>query len=151
MGNQTHNNQKLIYSLDKSTKDISNLANHQKLLVQNNSLNNIEETKLLIVLILFNEVSRSESGLLIRKGKSSSNLRTTVLASCSRTIMALRTTKSRAMAYITSATNDFIKAHPDCKKVFGIDSGCLWGDYGCVATQELSCSGGGCDVSYGSL
>jgi hypothetical protein len=68
---------------------------------------------------------------------------------CMRTIVSFRTTKSKAEYYVNSAVNAYIKAHPDCSRAYGLDSGCIWGDYGCVATQEILCTGGGCQKAIG--
>jgi hypothetical protein len=149
--NEQYNNRKLIYSLDKLTKVITNLTNQEKLLVQNSNLNNLEETKLLTVLTLFNEVRSSDSQTLTADVKKSISTREAKSQSCDRTIMSVRSTRSSAISNATTATNTFIKAHPDCHTVYGVDSGCIFEDYGCVATQSVSCSGGGCDVSYGEL
>ncbi len=70
---------------------------------------------------------------------------------CSRTILSVRTTKSSSIEAVNAATDAFIKAHPDCKKVHGVDSGCLWEDYACVSTQQINCSGGGCDTYFDIL
>lgn len=46
---------------------------------------------------------------------------------------------------LEKATVSFLKDHPDCKKAGGISSGCLWEDFGCIATQRFECNGKTCD------
>lgn len=68
---------------------------------------------------------------------------------CDRTIMSFRKSRSFAEMRCSSAASAFCAAHPDCTTVAGVDSGCLWEDYCCVATQEIHCTGAGCSVGYG--
>lgn len=112
-----------------------------------NERNNVKYQIALLILTKIEETSRSENGVLF-KINNSENL---AKKSCERTITSIRYTKSSASNHVTSATNSFIAAHPDCHRVDGVDAGCLWADYGCAATQSIECTGGGCSVGYGAL
>lgn len=95
-----------------------------------NERNNVKYQIALLILTKIEETSRSENGVLF-KINNSENL---AKKSCERTITSIRYTKSSASNHVTSATNSFIAAHPDCHRVDGVDAGCLWADCGCAAT-----------------
>lgn len=63
---------------------------------------------------------------------------------CRKTAVSFRTSRSSASEHVTKFANDYIKTHPDCRKIYGVDAGCLWEDYGCMATQEIECTGSSC-------
>ncbi|MGV3764870.1 MAG: hypothetical protein ACO1NW_02015 [Chitinophagaceae bacterium] len=63
---------------------------------------------------------------------------------CRKTVVSFRKTRSSASENVGTFAKTFIKTHPDCKLIYGVDSGCLWEDYGCFATQELECTGNSC-------
>lgn len=65
--------------------------------------------------------------------------------SCSRTITSLRYTRSSAEDHVNAATNNFIASNPSCRRIHAVSVGCLWEDFGCVAVQEISCSGRVCE------
>lgn len=68
-------------------------------------------------------------------------------SACNRTISSIQYTRSRTEASLILTTRNFLSSHTDCRHIYGMDSGCLWGDYGCVATQEIECSGSTCSES----
>lgn len=70
---------------------------------------------------------------------------------CSRTITSIRYTRSSAEYHVNEATNTYLNENPGCERVYGVDSGCVWEDYGCVASQEIRCTGSGCDTVIGVL
>lgn len=70
---------------------------------------------------------------------------------CDRIIASIRISRSNAIGHLNSAVKNFLSQHSDCHTVYGVDSGCLWEDYLCVASQSIQCNGGGCDAKYGSL
>ncbi len=115
-------------------------------IISNEELESNEKlsVQVLVSLIIFNEIKNPDliknSDEFLSKAKA-----------CDRTIAHIGTTKSGSTAAVTTATNTFILANPDCSTVGGVDSGCIWGDYGCIATQEIHCTGGGCKVKFGKL
>jgi len=112
------------------------------------SLSEKEATRIMIALVLYNEMMNPGVERQVSKNRVGEP---ELNAGCDRTIMTIYSTRSAATDHLKTTTDQFLKAHPDCFKVHGVDSGCLWGDYGCVATQEIHCNGGGCDVPYGRI
>ena len=46
---------------------------------------------------------------------------------------------------IAKDINSFLKSHPDCHTIYGVATGCLWGDFGCVSVQAVECRGAFCN------
>lgn len=70
---------------------------------------------------------------------------TTTAKECDYISIQAEPSRSRALHNLNSEVESFLKSHPDCKKIGSPDSGCLWEDYGCVASQSLVCNGSTCD------
>lgn len=79
----------------------------------------------------------------LEKDKDAQNIKTEDYK-CRKTVVSFRTTRSSASENVSNFAKTFIKTHPDCRLIYGVDSGCLWEDYGCFATQELECTGNSC-------
>ncbi len=58
---------------------------------------------------------------------------------CNLTCFYSSSSRSRAVAGCNAFANEMCGPSYGCTKLFSVDSGCLWGDYCCVATQEVSC------------
>lgn len=123
---------------------IIDLQNNIQINDQELEANDKLHLQVLISMIILNEIKNPQSNIANNDFQGR-------LKSCDRTIAAIRSSRSSATNGVNSATNRFITGHADCTRVNGVDAGCIWGDYGCVASQEIHCTGGGCDVSYGSL
>ena len=162
-------NENVFFALEKSTKKVYKVVKGNMIELEN--ITNIKDiTYFTIAMSLFNDImtaketysknNKDEQDIINDK---QSNLKETFQNSktsyidendaggCERTIVSIRSGESRAIAYVTAATDDFIKAHPDCKRIYGIDTGCVWGSYICIASQSIKCSGGGCNVGIGTL
>lgn len=59
--------------------------------------------------------------------------------SCELAAMSFRYTKSSAEEHVTAFANKYIAGHPGCRKQYGVDTGCAWGDFMCVAVQQITC------------
>lgn len=159
------NNKNNIYVLNKVNKEIFKIEQGKNVYMETLLKNKREETILAIAMITFSEImtkSNNEFGGKINNQNSTNvtfgknnyrlvNNDPEMSPACERTIATIRPTETGAISNVTAATNKFIKDHPDCKRVYGVDTGCLWGGYACIATQSISCSGGGCDVPYSIL
>lgn len=135
---------KLTYILNDSIYTIFKKVGNNQIPSSNLISDTTEEIKLFICLALFNEISSSNADIITKQINSER-------VACSRTIISLQSTRSSATSNVTTTTDAFIKAHPDCKKEYGVDAGCVWEDYLCMATQSIICNGTGCDVPYGGL
>lgn len=80
-------------------------------------------------------------------GLSMSTRQIYALASCDRTIVSIRNSKSASEHHVAEAVTDFLEDHEDCQTIYGVDTGCLWGDYICISSQSIRCSGATCDES----
>lgn len=69
----------------------------------------------------------------------------TLSVSCEYALSSWYTTKSRSVSAIARHTKSFLKSHPDCHTIYGVDTGCLWGDFGCVSVQAVECHGASCN------
>jgi len=139
----------LTYVLDKSTKKVYRKVGSTLTLIDANFLSsNLESTRFFASITIFSDVMNSDGADCILVGQGATSKTT---QSCDRTIVSLNSSKSASVGGCSSATNTFISAHPDCHTVYGVDSGCLWGDYMCVSSQAITCNGSGCDVGYGQL
>lgn len=142
------NNQKsfnlLIKKIDKEIWDLDKNELLTKSLSLDSSIN-WTNTKNAIVLILYYNLD------FVNKIQEQQNWAGKDLYECKRAIVALNTTRSSAIENLTSTVTAFIKQHPDCSTKYGIDSGCLWEDYLCIASQEIICNGSGCSESFGAL
>lgn len=165
----TKNNGRYSYVLENKSKSIIRLNNKKN--SPDIAENKNESTFLVISMIIFNDIMNKKENIpLVNKPEKNNislqnpnpqilfgnNLKSFVDeggsgGGCERTIISLRTTETRAISHVNSATDEFLKEHKDCKRIYGIDSGCIWGGYGCIATQSITCTGGGCNVSYGQL
>jgi hypothetical protein len=65
--------------------------------------------------------------------------------SCNVVSMSAYSTKSLALYHQKKQVINFLASNPTCKKIGEIDSGCLWEDYYCVASQTYECTGSQCD------
>ncbi|MFN7686579.1 MAG: hypothetical protein ACK5OP_02505 [Sphingobacteriales bacterium] len=143
-GNKQSGMKYILNSLDKSIVDATT---NEK--INLNDLSIEESTSLTISLIIYNEIENRYAERIDLS--SNSYVQALSAGGCDRVIASIRYTRSSATDHVKTATNNFIQAHPDCFTVHGVDAGCVWGDYGCVATQEIHCNGSGCDVPYGRL
>lgn len=160
-------NEKLKYSfiLDKKTKLIYKSVNNRIISFENFVKDKKDETYFAIAMVLLDNIKNAGKNAVLNSKIENNNLsnpnnspignKLSVLpegeeGGCERTIMSIRTTESSAISHVNSATATYIEDHPDCKKIYGVDTGCLWGGYGCVATQSIKCTGGGCDIIIGS-
>ncbi len=137
------------FSTDSNSKKAIDLTNKQIIdeTYLDDEKNNVKYQIALLVLTKIEEGNIKENGFIFNANNSNSLSK----KACERTITSLRYSRSSASNHVKSATDKFIAEHPDCKRVDGVDAGCLWEDYGCVATQAISCSGGGCTQGYGQL
>lgn len=141
-------NSKTIINFKLFDKDKSIIDEETKEKISKQFLKEKDKVRLYIALVIYNELYNP---YLEKTGFVNNTLSFRVKKSCEMTIMGIDYTKSSSVELCNNASNEFIKAHPDCKKMYSVDSGCLWGDYGCVSTQAITCTGGGCDVPYGFL
>ncbi|RYF11095.1 MAG: hypothetical protein EOO42_21785 [Flavobacteriales bacterium] len=153
------------YVLQNSNKKAFKIINGNSIPVDQLLKDKKEETYFLIAMLVFSEIKTNP------KSQNTDNVSyeyptasqksnfsfarfsdgPAVEAGCSRTVASIQTTNSGSIAGVNAATARFLKAHSDCSKVGGVDSGCLWGGYACVATQSIKCTGGGCQVPYGEF
>lgn len=139
---------KIKFKIDKATQEITDEETSQK--VDNVYLSDIKRnTKLSVLLIVLNatrpttDIELSDNFYFPNHSQS--------LRACRRTIVSIQDRRSSAISTVEAITIGFLRNHPDCRRRFGVDSGCLWGDYLCIATQEIECTGGGCNVPMGTL
>lgn len=59
---------------------------------------------------------------------------------CEWTVFNVAGTESTAIRRTENEAAAFIFRHSDCRLEDGVDTGCLWGNFYCVATQTISCS-----------
>ena len=99
-----------------------------------------EQAMLSQIICIYTELTNPN---IVRKAPKSDNNQ--VLASCYYVASSFRYTKSSSVGHLNAFVDSYLASHKDCHKVFGVDSGCLWGDYGCVSTQEIHCHGASCN------
>lgn len=58
---------------------------------------------------------------------------------CKRTAISIRLTKSASVDHLNAFVDNYLGSHSNCSRLHGVDTGCLWGDYGCVSTQQIQC------------
>jgi hypothetical protein len=63
---------------------------------------------------------------------------------CAYYAYSVSTNRSLAEGTVVRITRSWLAVHFDCKTEYGMDTGCLWGDFACVATQRIVCSGWSC-------
>lgn len=125
---------------------LSKKVNNKYLEFENNNL------KALIMLLIYSEI-KSQEFLKFSQNKIDETINeinafeslTQRGGGCNRTITLIRYTESSAIYHVQQATQTFLEDHSDCSTLYGVDSGCLWGGYGCVATQQIHCSGSTCN------
>jgi hypothetical protein len=160
------NDANYIYSIDNDYINIKmNSGNKNVTLILNNNDKSIfykEKNILLKANQRYNDISESDNAdisiamaILIeltnkkitRYDFTKENYNTVKVqsASCEKTLVSIDYTESRVSARIENLTNSYLSSHKDCHTIYGVDTGCLWGDYGCVATQSISCSGASCN------
>jgi hypothetical protein len=108
-----------------------------------NTFSQGDQVKISVSLDMYMEVTNSG----VRRTEPADSNALTVdplIYNCELTAVSFNTTRSRANEGVTRFSDDFIKKHKDCHKIFGVDAGCLWEDYGCVATQSIKCNGESC-------
>lgn len=64
---------------------------------------------------------------------------------CAFSSMSARSSRSYSEIRAKRAADEFIDDHEDCELVGEVDSGCLWDDLVCIATQTIECNGETCD------
>jgi hypothetical protein len=58
---------------------------------------------------------------------------------CKRTAISVRLTKTASIDHLNGFVDSYLGSHRNCTRLHGVDSGCMWGDYGCVSTQQIQC------------
>lgn len=140
---------KLVFKINSLTKNIIDLDNYE--MVNQSYLDNeLNHVKALVIMSLYQEISRPNSNKINASFKSE-EFSPNLAAGCDRTLATLSDTRSGAIDGLKTSVDNFLTKNKDCVRVYGIDSGCLWGDYLCVATQAIRCSGTGCNVPFGTL
>jgi hypothetical protein len=110
------------------------------------SLSNSDENKLVQIVCLYNELTNPDIVRnQIKLDKPSSAIANKAYYTCTYTAASFRSSRSSATYHVNKFVNTYLSTHTDCKRLYGVDAGCLWGDYGCVATQEIECNGASCN------
>lgn len=55
------------------------------------------------------------------------------------TAMYMQYTRSAAEYELNAYVDRFLSENTNCSRKYGVDAGCLWEDYSCIATQEIEC------------
>jgi hypothetical protein len=100
-------------------------------------LSDTENTEVANLLVLFDLVTNPENDM--------SQYVTSEKKTCDWIAMTVYSTRSRAEYKLEALVETFLAEHSDCKKVGSGDSGCLWEDYGFVASQGFECNGSTCN------
>ena len=118
------------------------------LLSESNSkveLTEVDNSDISIAVSLLLELTDPEIKRLSPLGKSNDKNIVTHSTTCEYALSSWYTTKSRSESAIASHTQSYLKSHPDCHTIYGVDTGCLWGDFGCVSVQAVECHGASCN------
>jgi hypothetical protein len=59
---------------------------------------------------------------------------------CNKTAISIRVTKTASIDHLNAFVDSYLGSHSNCSRLHGVDSGCLWGDYGCISTQQIQCT-----------
>lgn len=100
------------------------------------TLDKTDQTRVAIALVLYNEIA---SDNVVRTPPVTLSVPVGTLCGAF-TAMYFDYTKSSAVGGLNNFVNTVLIFNSNCSTVWGQDSGCVWGDYGCVATQSFDCS-----------
>lgn len=103
-----------------------------------------EHEALIILSCLYAEIavtkSKSELESLSQRPAEVPGYDTPAAGPCSWTVVNAGGSRGIAIDRTNREVRAFLSNHLDCRSVLSVSVGCIWGDFYCVATQEIQCT-----------
>ena len=68
-----------------------------------------------------------------------------VFDNCEHTAVSIRERKSVSEENVQNMIDEYVEEHEDCEQSGGVDSACVYGDFGCISVGGIECETSGCD------